>query len=116
LKPSAGAAGAEVIPAELLQELLVAVDDAASAAHLRFGGVSPSSAYWRPRKDGRLSKSSSLCMTHLLFMGAGSQAAPLGGRVCQSWLGESTPPYQENAARVTEIVFWKGVLRTRMAS
>jgi hypothetical protein len=80
LKASARAAGAEIIPAELLEKLLVDVDDAVAAAHLRLGGVSPSSAYWRSRKDGRLSKSSSCRMTHLLFMGAGPMLTPMGGK------------------------------------
>jgi hypothetical protein len=33
----AGTARAEVVPAELLEQLLVAVDDAVAALHLRFG-------------------------------------------------------------------------------
>lgn len=90
MKASAGAAGAEVIPPELLDKFLVAVDDAVAAAHLRLGRVSPSSAYWRSRKDGRLSKSSSRRMTHLLLMGVGPVLTPPGGRVCQTWTGEST--------------------------
>ena len=80
MKASAGAAGAEIISPELLKKLLVAVDDAVAAAHLRFGGVSPSSAYWRSRKDGRLSKSSSCRMTHLLCMGAGPMPTPREGK------------------------------------
>ena len=79
MKAPARAAGAEIIPAELLEKLLVSVDHAVAAAHLRFGGISPSSAYWRSRKDGRLSKSSSCRMTHLLFMGAGPMLTQLGG-------------------------------------
>jgi hypothetical protein len=80
LKASAGAAGAEVIPPELLEKLLVAMDDAVAAAHLRLGGVTLSSAYWRFRKDGRLSKSSSCRMTHLLCMGAGPMPTPREGK------------------------------------
>jgi hypothetical protein len=80
LKASAGAVGAEVIPPELLKKFLVAVDDPVAAAHLRLGRVSPSSAYWRFRKDGRLSTSSSCRMTHLLLMGAGPMLTPPGGK------------------------------------
>ena len=80
MKAAARTAGAEIIPPELLEKLLGAVDDATATAHLRLGGVSPSSAYWRSRKDGRLSKSSSCRMTHLLFMGAGPMLTPLGGK------------------------------------
>jgi hypothetical protein len=45
LKPTPRTAGARVIAAQLLEELLVAVHDAQSAAHVRFGRISPSSAY-----------------------------------------------------------------------
>lgn len=64
MKTPRGAAGAEVIPAELFEELLVAVDDAQALADLGLRGVSPSSAYCWFRKQGRLSKSS-LRMVHL---------------------------------------------------
>ena len=78
MKTSARAAWAEVIPPEFLEKFLVAVHDAGTAEHLRLGGVSPSSVYWRSRKDGRLSKSSSYRMAHLLVVGVGSMLTPLG--------------------------------------
>jgi hypothetical protein len=64
LKASAGATRAKVVPAELLDQLLIAVHDPQALADLRLRGVSPSSAYCWFRKQGRLSKSS-LRMVHL---------------------------------------------------
>lgn len=51
LKAFRGAAGAEIVPAELLSQLLVAVDDPKSAPNLRLGRVSLSSAYLSARKE-----------------------------------------------------------------
>jgi hypothetical protein len=45
LKALSGAAGAEIIAPELLDQLLVAMDDAVAAAHARLRGITPSSAY-----------------------------------------------------------------------
>ena len=59
MKAVARAARAEVVTAELLEQLLVAVQDAEPAPHMRFGRVTPSSACYSARKEGRLSKSSS---------------------------------------------------------
>jgi hypothetical protein len=67
LKAPPGAAGTEVIAAELLGQLLVAVDHAQAAADLRFGGISPSSAYSRARKEGS-SSTSFLRTAHLPFI------------------------------------------------
>jgi transposase len=50
LKALPGTAGAEIVPAELLSQLLVAVDDPESAPDLRPGRVSLSSAYLSARK------------------------------------------------------------------
>ena len=44
LKPAVGAARAEVVAAELLEEFLVTVDHAVAAADMGFGRVTPSSA------------------------------------------------------------------------
>jgi len=66
LKTPPGATGTEVIAPELLEEFLVPVHDAEAAADLGLGGVSPSSAYWTARKQGRSSQSSSYRMAHLL--------------------------------------------------
>ncbi len=57
LKAPTGTAGAEVVSAELLVQLLVAVHDPESASNLRLGRVSLSSADLSARKEGRLSKS-----------------------------------------------------------
>jgi hypothetical protein len=45
LKALAGVARAEIVPTELLSQLLVAMDDPESAPNLRLGRVSLSSAY-----------------------------------------------------------------------
>jgi hypothetical protein len=45
LKPASGAAGAEVVAPELLDELLVAVDDAVAAPDPGFGRITLASAY-----------------------------------------------------------------------
>jgi hypothetical protein len=45
LKAFAGAARAEIIAPEFLDQLLVAVDDAIAAAHGRFGRITPASVY-----------------------------------------------------------------------
>jgi len=45
LKSASGAAGAEVVAPELLDQLLVAVDDAVAAPDPGLGGITPSSAY-----------------------------------------------------------------------
>jgi len=82
LKASAGRAGAQVIAAQLFEQLLVAVHHAVAASHLRLGGVSPSSAYCLFRKQGRLSKSSLRRMRHLLVLGGVGAAEGL--RVCQT--------------------------------
>jgi hypothetical protein len=39
LKPAAGVAGAEVVAAELLDQLLLAVDDPETALHARLGRI-----------------------------------------------------------------------------
>src|SRR5215213_3396535 len=68
LKPPRGAAGTEVVAAELLEQLLVAAHDALAALHARLGRESPSGAYWCARKQGRRSKKSSERMVHLRAM------------------------------------------------
>src|SRR6516225_3005791 len=62
LKAPPRTAGTEVIAAEHFVQLLVAVNDAVASAHGRLGGITPSSAYWSPRKQRR---SSSWRMAHL---------------------------------------------------
>jgi hypothetical protein len=57
LRALRGAARAEVVPAELLSQLLVAVDNAEPAPNPRLGRVSLSSAYLSARKEGRFSNS-----------------------------------------------------------
>jgi len=44
LETGDASARAQVIPAQLFKEFLLAVHYAHTAAHLRFGGISPSSA------------------------------------------------------------------------
>src|SRR5450830_846307 len=84
-----GAARAEIVPAELLSQLLVAVDDPESAPNLRLGRVSLSSAYLTARKEGRFSNSPWRAMSDLLSttwprrLGEGvsqKPAIPSGGR------------------------------------
>jgi hypothetical protein len=64
LKAPPGATRAKVVPAELLDEFLIAVHDPQALPDLGLRGISPSSAYCWFRKQGRLSKSS-LRMVHL---------------------------------------------------
>jgi hypothetical protein len=45
LKAFAGAARAEIVAPEFLDQLLVAVDDAIAAAHARFRRITPASVY-----------------------------------------------------------------------
>src|SRR5437773_11896953 len=52
LEPLAGPAWAEVIPADLLHEFLVAVDDPHATLHVRFGGEALA-AFARPACCGR---------------------------------------------------------------
>lgn len=66
LKALPGATGAEIVPAELLSQLLVAVDDPESAPNLRLGRVFLSSAYLTARKEGRFSNSPWRTMTGLV--------------------------------------------------
>jgi hypothetical protein len=66
LKAPRGAARAEVVPTELLSQLLVAVHDPESAPNLRLGRVSLSSAYPTARKEGRFSNSPWRTMSDLL--------------------------------------------------
>jgi hypothetical protein len=66
LKALPGAARAEILPTELLSQLLVAVDDPESAPDLRLGRVSLSSAYLIARKEGRFSNSPWRTMSGLL--------------------------------------------------
>ena len=66
LKALRGAARAEIVPAELLSQLLVAVDDPESAPNLRLGRVFLSSAYLTARKEGRFSNSPWRTMSDLL--------------------------------------------------
>jgi hypothetical protein len=66
LKAPAGAARAEIVPTELLSQLLVAVDDPESAPNLGLGRVSLSSAYLMARKEGRFSNSPWRTMSDLL--------------------------------------------------
>jgi hypothetical protein len=66
LKALPGAAGAESVPAELLSQLLVAVDDPESAPNLRLGRVSLSSAYLSDRRERRFSNSPWRATTNLL--------------------------------------------------
>jgi hypothetical protein len=66
LKALGGAAWAEIVPAELLSQLLVAVDDPEPAPNLRLGRVSLSSAYLTARKEGRFSNSLWRTMSGLL--------------------------------------------------
>jgi hypothetical protein len=61
-----GAARAEIVPVELLSQLLVAVDDPESAPNLRLGRVSLSSVYVSARKEGRFSNSPWRAMSGLL--------------------------------------------------
>jgi hypothetical protein len=61
-----GTARAEIVPTELLSQLLVAVDDPESAQYLRLGRVSLSSAYLTARKEGRFSNSPWRTMSDLL--------------------------------------------------
>ncbi len=63
-------AGARVVSTELLEQFLVPMHNAVAAADVGFRRVSPSSAYLRSRKQGRLSSSSSRRMTYLLFVRA----------------------------------------------
>ena len=63
LKALRGAAGAEIVPAELLSRLLVAVDDPESAPNLRLGRGSHTCAYLTARKEGRLSNSPGRAMS-----------------------------------------------------
>jgi hypothetical protein len=57
LKALTGAAAAEIVPAELLGQLLVAMDNTESAPNHRLGRVSLSFAYLSARKEGRFSNS-----------------------------------------------------------
>jgi hypothetical protein len=66
LKVPRGAARAEIVPTELLSQLLVAVHDPQSAPNLRLGRVSLSSAYLTVRKEWRLSNSPMFAMRGLL--------------------------------------------------
>jgi len=86
LKALRAAARAEIVPAELLSQALVAVDDPESAPNLRLGRVSLSSAYPTARKEGRFSNSPRRTMSDLLawlarWPGQGSVAEP-GDSVC----------------------------------
>jgi len=45
LKAFSGAARAQIVAPEFLDQLLVAVDDAIAAAHARFGRITPASVY-----------------------------------------------------------------------
>ena len=65
-KALGGAARAEIVLAELLSQLLVAVDDPESAPNLRLGRVSLCSAYLTARKEGRFSNSPWRAMSDLL--------------------------------------------------
>jgi hypothetical protein len=66
LKVLRGAAGAEIVPTELLSQFLVAVHDPQPAPNLRLGRVSLSSAYLSARKEGRFSNSPWRTMSDLL--------------------------------------------------
>jgi hypothetical protein len=63
-----GAARAEIVLAELLSQLLVAVDDPESAPNLRLGRVSLCFVYLTARKEGMLSNSPWRTMSGLLSM------------------------------------------------
>jgi len=54
LKPAVGAAGTEVVAAELLEEFLVTVDHAVAAADMGFGRESPLPFTCRLEKRSRL--------------------------------------------------------------
>jgi hypothetical protein len=66
LKGHSAAARAWVVPAELLDQFLLAVDDPVSAFHGRFGRETLSGACSSVRKQLSSSKSFFLCMGHLL--------------------------------------------------
>ena len=82
MKPPPGTARTEVIPSELLEKFLAPVHNALAAPHMGLGGVSPSYAYLRSRKEGRSSKLS-FRMTHLLVLES-AQSRPQGGTLCQT--------------------------------
>jgi hypothetical protein len=69
LKRPAASARARIVAAELLDELLVAVDDAAAASHGSFGGETLSGACSSAQKQLSSLTSSILCMVHLLPAG-----------------------------------------------
>ena len=73
LKAPREAAGAEIVPTELLSQLLFAVHDPQPAPNLRLGRVSHTCAYLSARKEGRFSHSPCVAMAGLL-----STAWPLG--------------------------------------
>jgi hypothetical protein len=66
LKSTLGTAGAEVIPSELFEQFLIPMHKAMASSHVGFGWISPSSVCYSSRKQGRLSKSLSRTMSHLL--------------------------------------------------
>src|SRR5689334_11740465 len=65
LKSPSGSAGAEVVAPEFLDEFFLAAHDAIAALNAAFRRITLASAYARPRKHGRWSKSSSHRMTRL---------------------------------------------------
>ena len=65
LKRPPASARARIVAAELLDELLVAVDDPMAAFHARFGGETLSDACSSARKQLSSLKSFILCMVHL---------------------------------------------------
>ena len=65
LKRPPASARAWIVPSELLDELLVAVDDAGAAFHAGFGWETLSDACSSARKQPSSSKSFILCMMHL---------------------------------------------------
>jgi len=65
LKRLAASARAQIVTAELLDEFLVAVNDAEAAFHAGFGWETLSGAYSSARKQPSSSKSFISCMVHL---------------------------------------------------
>jgi hypothetical protein len=60
LKPAARTARAEVVAPELLDQLLVAVDDAVAASHPGLAEGTPGAVYSCAQKESRVSRSCSV--------------------------------------------------------
>ena len=77
----ARAAWTQIIASKLFHEFFVTVYDTMAAADMGLGGMSPSSAYWSFRKQGRLS-SSSLCRMALPPIGVRTESFGLCQNRC----------------------------------